>query len=189
MLNKKDIKEVIGVGVILFLITALAAAILAEVNSVTAPIIAENQAEKTNAAMSAVLPPSSGEASFEKADYEPDKNSSVTEIYTSADGCVVMASPSGYGGAISLAVGIDNDGVVTGIEVISQSETAGLGSKCSKDEFKSQFEGKTAGIEVVKQGASGNQIDAISSATVTSKAVTLGVNDALAAAAELKGGN
>lgn len=99
-------------------------------------------------------------------------------------GCVVAAvSPNGYGGDISVAVGIDaKTSTITGFSVLSNSETAGLGARCTEDEFVSQFAGKDAtSIEYVKGGgAAGNQIDAISGATVTTNAVTEAVNSALA---------
>lgn len=96
---------------------------------------------------------------------------------------VAAVSPNGYGGDISVAVGIDaKTSTITGFSVLSNSETAGLGARCTEDEFVSQFAGKDAtSIEYVKgSGAAGNQIDAISGATVTTNAVTEAVNSALA---------
>ena len=96
---------------------------------------------------------------------------------------VAAVSPNGYGGDISVAVGIDSKtNTVTGFSVLSNSETAGLGARCTEDEFVSQFTGQDAtSIEYVKGGgATGNQIDAISGATVTTNAVTEAVNSALA---------
>lgn len=101
---------------------------------------------------------------------------------------VAAVSPSGYGGDISVAVGIDSKtNTVTGFSVLSNSETAGLGAKCTDDEFTSQFKGKDAtSIEYVKGGgAAGNQIDAISGATVTTNAVTEAVNSALTVYADV----
>ena len=115
----------------------------------------------------------------------------ISEIYKaqkdgSAAGYVVMVNPNGYNGAISMVVGIDAEGKVSGIDIISQSETAGLGANCVKDEFKDQFVGKSGEISVVKNDPKDNEIDAITSATITSKAVTSGVNKALAAAEKLE---
>lgn len=96
---------------------------------------------------------------------------------------VAAVSPNGYGGDISVAVGIAaKTSTITGFSVLSNSETAGLGARCTEDEFVSQFAGKDAtSIEYVKGGgAAGNQIDAISGATVTTNAVTEAVNSALA---------
>lgn len=186
MIEKKDRLEILRVGLILFAITAISAFILAFVNSFTAPVIAENNKKAQDAAMKVVLPEGKN---FEKVEFQPDENSIVNEIYSAGDaGVVVMASPRGYGGEISMAIGIDMEYKVTGIEVISQSETAGLGANCTKDSFKEQFIGKTGDIQVVKNGAKDNQIDAISSATITSKAVTKGVNEAIATVKSMRGG-
>ncbi len=185
MFKKNDIAEVLKVGVILFVITAVAAAILAGVNSYTAPVIAENNKKAQEKALRAVLPEADNIAQIE---YKPDEGSTVIEIYDGAEaGYAVKTTPNGYGGKIEMVVGIDSAYKVTGIEIISQSETAGLGSNCTGEEFRAQFVGKTENIAVVKNGASGNQIDAISSATVTSKAVTKGVNDAISALKAMKG--
>lgn len=183
MVKKNVITEIFKVAIILFAITAVAAAILAAVNSVTAPVIAENEKMAQEEAMKKVLPEATG---FDKLEYTINENSTVTEVYSSDAGFAVKVAPKGYGGAISMIVGIDKDLKVTGVEIISQSETAGLGAKCTEDSFKAQFVGKAENITVTKNGAKENEIDAISSATVTSKAVTKGVNEAIAAAKEVK---
>ena len=184
MAKKNVITEIFKVAIILFAITAVAAAILASVNNVTAPVIAENERKAQEIAMKAVLPDAS---SFDKVEFTPTENSTVSEIYSSDAGFAVKVAPKGYGGAISMIVGVDNDLKVTGIEIISQSETAGLGAKCTDSGFKAQFVGKTENITVTKNGAKENEIDAISSATITSKAVTKGVNEAIMMAKEVKG--
>lgn len=97
------------------------------------------------------------------------------------EGYVIAAtSPSGYGGNVQIAIGIKN-GKITGFDVVDQSETAGLGSKCTEPTFKSQFTGKSAtALEYTKSGAAqDNQIDAISGATITTNAVTEAVNAAI----------
>lgn len=184
MADKKVFTEIFKVAIILFLITAVAAAILASVNSVTAPVIADNDKKAQELAMKAVLPEAD---SFEKVELSETENSVVSELYSSDAGYAVKVAPKGYGGEVSMIVGVDNDLKVTGIEIISQGETAGLGAKCTEDKFKSQFKGKTENITVSKNGAEGNEIDAISSATITSKAVTKGVNEAILAAKQVKG--
>jgi len=181
MLNKSEKKEIAKVGAILFLITAIASGLLAYVNSVTAPVIAKNEQEKQQNAMRVVLPQAQG---FEEKNLLSDKmDSTVTGVYKSSNdaGYVVTAAPIGYGGEISIVVGISKDGKVSGVNITSQSETAGLGAKCTDEEFLLQFLGKEENISVVKGKASNNQISAISSATITSKAVTSGVNSAVKA--------
>ncbi len=107
---------------------------------------------------------------------------SVTDADGSVVGYVIAAtSPNGYGGDIQVAIGITKDGKLTGFDVISNSETAGLGSKCTEPDFKNQFIGKSAStLEATKSGATAdNQIDAISGATITSNAVTEAANAAI----------
>lgn len=89
-----------------------------------------------------------------------------------------VTTSAGYRGDISFSVGIQNDGTINGYSILSISETAGLGMKAADEEFKSQFENKAVNeFKVTKSGASTeNEIDAISGATVTSKAMTAGVN-------------
>ena len=162
--------------------------ILAVLNDVTAPIIAQNTAKKQEESMRKVL------EQAENFEYLTilDFNGAVGEIYRGlnsdgqAIGYAVMTSSNGYGGEISLAVGIDDELKVTGVDVISHSETPGLGANCTNNEFKNQFISKTIGVEVVKTGAKDNQIDAITSATITSKAVTSGVNTAISAVKMVK---
>jgi electron transport complex protein RnfG len=186
MHKKREAFEIIRVGLILFAITAVAALILAKVNEITLPIIAQQESLKMEEAMTEVLP---GADAFEEVPLELSEDLTITKIYKSDSGFVVFAAPKGYGGEISMAVGIDKELKVTGISIISQSETAGLGAKCTDAEWQKQFIGKTEDIEVSKNGANGNRIDAISSATITSRAVTKGVNEALTAVGVLSGGD
>ena len=97
-------------------------------------------------------------------------------------GVVINAtSHEGYGGDITISVGIDNSGRVTGMEILKISETAGLGMKAREDAFKGQFANKTVTqFSYTKSGATSDfEIDAISGATITTRAVTNAVNAAL----------
>lgn len=102
-----------------------------------------------------------------------------------------VLSHEGYGGDISLSVGIRNDGTVNGFEILSISETAGLGMKADTEEFKAQFrEKQVERFAYTRTGASAkNEIDALSGATITTNAVTNGVNAAIAYFNSLEGGN
>lgn len=95
---------------------------------------------------------------------------------------ITLTSHAGYGGDITFSVGITKEGVVNGYSITSIGETAGLGMKAKEEKFSSQFREKNAdSLEVVKGTAAiENQIEAISGATITSKAMTNGVNAALA---------
>lgn len=94
--------------------------------------------------------------------------------------CITVTSHEGYGGDIRLALGINLDGGLNGISILEISETPGLGMK-AESVLKPQFSGKNVTqFEYTKSGAvTENQIDAISGATITTKAVTGGVNAGL----------
>ena len=166
----------------LLIITSVVAAALAGVNAVTAPVIASITAQKTQDAVEAVLP-GGGEAleSF------TDETGLVTAVYASESGYAVEVTPSGFDGQITMMVGVAKDGKVLGIDVISHTETAGLGAVAAAknsagEAFRNQFVSQTGDLAVTKDGGS---IDAITGATITSRAVTEGVNAALACVAGL----
>ena len=105
-----------------------------------------------------------------------------------------VTTGKGYGGDIQLTVGIKTDGTVCGYSVLSISETAGLGMKAKDDpDWGTQFADKQVeSFNVVKDGsgsADDSKIDAISGATITSKAVTGAMNSCLAYFQSLEGGN
>lgn len=182
----KNLKEIIKIGVILFAITAVSALLLAVVNKVTAPIIAKNQTEKTYASMSEILP-----AAYDFEVIEVKEGSNIKEAYKALDssgldvGYCIISTAYGYGGELSVLTAISENKVV-GIEILSHSETPGLGAKATEPEFKDKFSNKTAGIKVVKKDATNNEINAMSGATITSSAVTDCVNAALEFASEVE---
>lgn len=94
---------------------------------------------------------------------------------------ISVSSHEGYGGDIDISVGIDMTGCVKGVEILSISETAGLGMRANTPEFKNQFADKNVEKFVyTKTGKSAdNEIDALSGATITSRTMTNGVNAAL----------
>lgn len=102
-----------------------------------------------------------------------------------------VTTSEGYGGNIQISVGITNDSTVTGIEILSIGETAGLGMNADTPEFKKQYADKKVDAFVVTKtgAASENEIDAISGATITSNAVTNAVNTAVACFQEWLGGS
>ncbi|MBY0759422.1 RnfABCDGE type electron transport complex subunit G [Sellimonas caecigallum] len=106
-------------------------------------------------------------------------------------GYVVTATDkNGYGGDIQLSVGIQSDGTVTGISILSISETAGLGMNADTPEFKKQYaDKKTEQFYVDKDGGEGEQIDSISGATITTRAVTGAVNASLGYYQNVLGGS
>ena len=164
----------------LLIIAGVMAAALAGVNSVTAPIIEKLTYEKTQAAVSAVLPGGGDTVDFPAMDL-------VSKVYQGENGYAVEVTPSGFDNTITMMVGVDNSGNVTGISIISHTETAGLGAVAAAttsagEAFRAQFVGLNGNVSVTKDGG---QVEAITSATITSRAVCAGVNAALAAVAAM----
>ena len=93
---------------------------------------------------------------------------------------VNVTTKEGFGGEITVSLGLDMDGGITGMEFLTINETAGLGMRATEEAFRSQYVGEPAGeFELVKDTAGEGQIQAISGATITSTAVTNAVNAAL----------
>lgn len=128
--------------------------------------------------MQAVLPA----ASYTDTGYENDGE--IEAIYAAeGGGWVVQVTESGSQGLITMMVGVSADYTCTGISITESSETAGLGAIAGQqsekgEEFRAQFVGQYGTVAVTKEGGS---IDAISGATITSKAVCRGVTAAIAA--------
>ena len=179
MKKKSAFLQLARLAVTLFLITAVMAVLLAGVNAVTRDKIAAAKAAKLQAALATVMPDAAGmeEISFTSSD------STIRSVYAATDGSgyAVEVAPAGFGGEITMLVGVGNDGKVTGISVISHAETAGLGAiaaakTAAGEAFRQQFVGAEGSLAVTKDGGT---IDAIASATITSRAVTDGVNAVL----------
>jgi len=93
---------------------------------------------------------------------------------------IVPSESKGYGGIIKLLTAITPDGKVLNFSILDSKETPGLGDRASKEPFRSQFIGKSAeNMIVTKDPGNKNDIQAISGATITSRAVTLGVKKAI----------
>ncbi len=185
-------------ALVLFAITLVAGACLGGVYGMTESVIAQREQDAKEEAYRTVLADAS---SFETDDLTEllakgneeiaglgYGNVVVDEAVTGLDasgapvGYVVTAtSKDGYGGNITVSVGIQADGTVAGVEFLTLAETAGLGMNAQKPEWKGQYAGKNVdAFAVTKSGASAdNEINAISGATITSNAVTGAVNGAV----------
>ena len=185
-MEKKDIKPIVITAVSLLLICAVSAGILAFVNSVTAPLIAQNSAKTAVEARLEVLP---GATDFTA---KTDAQGREYFVGTSGDnivGYVFTTSSAGYGGKIEVMTGVSADGVVTGISILTINETPGLGMNAKKDSFLSQYVGSEGPFTVIKNDKpEENEILAITSATITTNAVTKAVNEAKALFEEVKEG-
>ena len=166
----------------LLIITSVVAAALAGVDAITAPKIAAITAQKTQDAIESVLP-----GGGEKLERFSDDTGLVQTVYASETGYAVEVAPAGFDGPVSMMVGVSKDGNVLGIDIISHTETAGLGAVAAADtsageSFRNQFQGAQGNLSVTKDGGT---VDAITGATITSRAVTAGVNAAVACVANL----
>ena len=175
--NESIVMYVLRLAGTLLLITAVVAAALAGVNAITAPVIDELNAAATQEAISAVLP---GGFDTELSDFA-DATGIVSKVYQGANGYAVEVGPSGFDNTLTLMVGVDNEGKVLGISVVSHAETAGLGAVADADTpkgiaFREQFVGASGAVSVTKDGGT---MDAITGATITSRAICVGVNAAL----------
>ena len=175
--NENIVMYVLRLAGTLLLITAVVAACLAGINSITEPIIAELNAQKTQEAIETVLP-----GGFDTmVENYTDASGLVSKVYQGANGYAVEVCPGGFDNVITMMVGIDNEGKVIGISIVSHTETAGLGAVAAAStqagvDFRSQFEGLSGSVSVTKDGG---QINAITGATITSRAVCVGVQAAL----------
>lgn len=172
---------VLRLALTLLVITAVVAVALAGVNSITQPKIEAFNAQKLQSAIEDVLPGGGDAIAF------TDDTGLVSSVYQGESGYAVEVRPNGFGGAITMMVGVGTDGKVLGISVVSQAETAGLGAVCAAatsagEAFRGQFAGQSGSVAVTKDGG---EIDAITGATITSRAVTVGVNAALDCVAKL----
>ena len=188
-------KDMIKDALILFAITVIAGLLLGGVYQITKDPIAAQEALAASNACREVFP--------DAADFEQDPafaSDGPTSVYNmmypdeSVDDCLkaldsngellgyvlTVTTHEGYGGDIRFMMGLRNDGTLNGISLLSISETAGLGMQ-AEDVLVPQFAGKNAPeFKYTKDGAiSDSEIDAISGATITTNAVTNGVNAGL----------
>lgn len=185
-------REIIKISLILFLITSISALLLAFVNEKTAPLIAQNSEKKTQEALKGVMSLADVfeeiDIDFESDDYTIDKVYKAKSSDGNVIGVCSIIETKGYDVGLKSAVGVDSEGKVTGVEIISHKETPGLGANAEKEDFRSQYIGKSGELSVVKADASESEINAISGATMTSKGVTRAVNGAIEIAEKVIGG-
>ncbi len=160
----------------LLVITAISSASLAFINIATlAPKEATRQKNKL-AAISSVLPAFDNNPADEVTRYAHPAGLDSIEVFPARmDGRLVGVAIStmsnrGYSSDIKLMVGFDTLGVVRNISVLEQKETPGLGTKMTEPKFKSQFAGFNPSVSALKVTKDGGQVDAITAATISSRA-------------------
>ncbi len=189
-----DPKYIIKLTVTLFVTCVIVAGLLGVVNKLTLPNITATNERKTSEAIQQVLPelegsPLSMDLTEDMTSAASDAGATLTEAYEaqaggSTIGYAFKIVSSGSQGNIEMMVGLDTEGAVTGVSIVSNSETSGIGSKVMTNQptakgvgVLDQFVDKTAADAPLTVGTN---VDAISGATVSSKGVTTGVNAALA---------
>ena len=173
MRENSTLMHIVRLTVTLLVICAAVAAVLAGVNMITKDKIAAIQVQKTEKAIAEVL---SNVQGLQQLPLEGDTGI-VQAVYTAGGDYAVQVAPGGFDGEVTMMVGI-SDGAVTGISVISHTETPGLGAVAAAqnakgEAFRGQFVGQSGSLVI------GEQIDAMTGATITSTAVVTGVNAAL----------
>lgn len=194
--------KIVKDALILTLITLIAGCALGVVYEVTKEPIAEASEKAKQEAYKAVF---ENAASFEDLDsFDADKANEIIGEKGYTDGSVTtceivdcvkavdennnllgyvvtMKSKAGYGGDLVFSMGVTKDGILNGYSITEINETPGLGMKAQEDKFKDQFKGiKATTLEVSKSGGSEeNTIQAISGATITSKAITYAIDAGL----------
>ena len=165
----------------LFITAAATVALLTVVHALTLEPIEQQKRRTQEAAMSAVLPQAS-----EYREISVEKTGSIIAIYEGLRGGVlagyaVQLSPEGYSGKIDLIVGISAlDKKITGMRVLRHSETPGLGALAVKEDFYRRYDNRElVPMGVVRAFPDKHEVSAITSATITTKAITGAVNEAI----------
>ncbi|HEY8350277.1 MAG TPA: RnfABCDGE type electron transport complex subunit G [Clostridia bacterium] len=183
-----EFREMMGTALRLFIICLVTALCLAVVNDITKDTIALRDQQTAEEQRMLVM---SGADRFEKLEGWEDQEGKglVKEVYAAYSGDVLIgyvfsAISSGYGGDIPVTVGVGKDGTITGIRIGDNEETPGLGSKVAGEKFTSQYAGKDISGEikvVTKPVSADDEIQAVSGATISTRAV----NSAVQASADL----
>ena len=165
-IEKKTVLSVLNIGARLLVICLVVAAVVSLVNEVTKKRYAELQEQEKANAMASIF-------GAETLTYT-ELGNGVYALKQGDEplGYCVESTTAGFGGDMTLMVGFNSDLAVVGVQILSHSETPGLGARVNDAGYLSQYGGKTGDL------ALGEDIDAISGATISSKAVLAGVNEA-----------
>ncbi len=168
-------KYYLKLGFVLLSITIIASGVLAYINSITKPIIEENQRKTKEEARLEVLPSA---VAFDSLSYFNDE---VVYIGKNENGEIVgytfVASLYGYSGDVKTMIGVTQELVVNKIKIIEQKETPGLGANCQKQEFQKQFENKNKSSMLVDKD--GGEIISITGATITTRTIANSIKTGL----------
>ncbi len=179
-----DKKEILKPAVTLFVICLVTALLLAVTNMLTHDKIIEINRQAEAYSRQVVLP---GATEFENSE---DGTYAIGKTGGAVTGYVFTTKAKSYGGDLSVMTGIGKDGKVKGVVILTINDTPGLGLNAQKESFRGQFyqPAPEKGFTLVKSGAADGQINAMTGATITSKAVTECVNQAVSKYQQIKGG-
>lgn len=167
-------RDLVKMGSVLFIVCGLSAGLLAVVNMVTREPIAVQAEVERREAFQMVMP---GADDFRErvpgSEWDALKGGAPV-------GTVMSISTQGYSGPIAIAVGVDDRASLTGLRVLTHTETPGLGAKITGAAFSGQFKGlDAAALKLTKDDPAAGRVDAITAATISSRAVTNAVRSAV----------
>jgi electron transport complex protein RnfG len=180
MSKNKNVNDILVVALKLFAICVVVATVVSVVNHYTSRVIENNKTKKMNEQLHNIMP----------GDYEYNEISAVNAdavIYEAlaedtTQGYCVKVTVNGYSGPITMIVGFSTSCSVTAVEIVSSSETPGIGTKVLESSFLNGFKGYSEPIEFSKDNTG---VDALTGATITSNSVKDGINKALSALLEV----
>lgn len=186
-------RDTVRLGLVLMLICTVTAGALAYVNKITKPLIAESKEKILQDSLGSAYPGAQVFKSLPGSDRDTDTGKAdIRKIYQALTdgkpvGFVAEVTSKGYSSTIRMLVGVGLQGTIQGVAIVEQTETPGLGTKIAKEEFRSKYT-RLDTPQAVKVKKDGGMVDAITGATISSRAVSTGVSAALEAISALPAG-
>lgn len=173
-------KDILRLSAILLVICGIAAACVGTAHDQTAPLIEARKADAVREGYKQVLP-DAGQLTDEPAAGKHIVAVKRSETDGQTNGYIYTVNPDGYSGKVVIMLGIEYPSArISGVKILQQNETPGLGAKCTEPAFIDQFLGKELShdLTVSKNASQPQEIQAITASTITSKAVVKGINSA-----------
>lgn len=187
-ITKEKKREALTNSIVLAVVLIVISLVLGALHNFLQPVISDMYENSLMGKMEELVPA----RSYKKLDIEFEKANSIISAYEAKNGLTlegycIETEANGYEAPVRILVGLDAEGSVLGVEILSMNETTGYGSRVNDKTFLSQFAGKNKELNIVRGEADTEEkISAISGATVSSTAVKNGVNNAIAAASQLR---
>ncbi|MCH4178297.1 MAG: RnfABCDGE type electron transport complex subunit G [Megasphaera sp.] len=182
MADKKP-SNIIKIALNLIITCFVSGCIIGVVFLITGPTATAKAEQQKEASMKGLVPTADAFVPV-----EGEKDTFIAEQGGKKIAYIIPTAPKGYGGPIKLLTAVSTDGTVMDYAVLEANETPGLGDKGAKDPFKGQFKGKKIdALEVTKDKSDTKHIQAMTGATISSRAFTKGVKEAVEKAAQIGG--